>query len=122
MIRGPGKLRRISPAQRGIIVQRVLVDGWSLAEAAAAFGIAERRIAGWVAAYRRHGMASLREDAAIERPSRRWLWRLRITSARLAATLRGRLGGNPARAVRLLRRDGKNPELPPGDDRRSRRR
>ena len=42
-------------AQRGQIVQRVLVDGWSAAQAAAAFGVSEWRVVQWVAAYRRHG-------------------------------------------------------------------
>ena len=121
MIRFHGKLRHISPAQRGIIVQRVLIDGWSLAEAAASSGIAESRVADWLAAYRRRGMASLREDAAIERPPRRWLWLLRITLLRITGA-RGRPDGSSGRAVQLLRRDGKNPERPPGDDRRSHRR
>ena len=70
--------RAITAAQRGQIVQRVLVDGWSAARAAAAFGVEERLVAAWVAAYRRDGMASLRHN-----PSRtlageafaRWLWR-----------------------------------------------
>ena len=53
-------------AQRGQIVQRVLVDGWSAAQAAAAFGVSEWRVVQWVAAYRRHGMASLRDETAAE--------------------------------------------------------
>ena len=32
----------LSPAQRGQIVQRILVDGWTVAEAAAAAGVPER--------------------------------------------------------------------------------
>ena len=35
----------IAAAQRGQIVQRVLVDGWSTAQAAATFGLQERRVA-----------------------------------------------------------------------------
>ena len=50
----------LSPAQRGRIVQRVIVDGWTSAEAAAAADVPERLVAAWVAAYRRDGMASLR--------------------------------------------------------------
>jgi hypothetical protein len=50
----------LTPAQRGQIVQRVIVDGWTSAEAAAASGVPERLVDAWVADYRRHGMASLR--------------------------------------------------------------
>jgi helix-turn-helix protein len=106
MTRQQAKKRQITVAQRGNIVQRVLVDGWSIEQAAATFGIAERRIAGWVAAYRRHGMASLRDDAAFERAPRRWWWLLRLMGARLAARLRGGPDGQPARSIRLARRDG----------------
>ncbi len=51
----------LTAAQRGQIVQRVMVEGWTSAEAAAAFGIRERLVAAWVADYRRYGMASLRD-------------------------------------------------------------
>ena len=50
----------LTPAQRGHIVQRVIVDGWSSAEAGSAIGVPERLVDRWVADYRRHGMASLR--------------------------------------------------------------
>jgi hypothetical protein len=118
-----GKRRQVTTAERGNIVQRVLVDGWSTAEAAARFGVGERRVAIWVAAYRRHGMTSLRDarGAAIDRAPQRWLWLLRILGARLAAGLRGRLQGKPAvRSVRSLRRGGNVPDVPDNPDRRSR--
>ncbi len=54
--------RIISVAQRGQIVQRVIVDGWTSAEAAAAFGVPRRIVEVWVADFRRHGMASLRRE------------------------------------------------------------
>jgi transposase-like protein len=54
--------RTITIAQRGQIVQRVLVDGWTSAEAAAAFGVPRRTVEVWVTDFRRHGMASLRQD------------------------------------------------------------
>jgi len=57
----------IAAAQRGQIVQRVLVDGWSTAQAAATFGLQERRVARWVADYRRDGMASRRLRGAVAR-------------------------------------------------------
>jgi hypothetical protein len=51
-------------------------------------------VAGWVAAYRRHGMASLRDEAAVARASGRWLWLLQIMAVRLAARLRSRFDGS----------------------------
>jgi transposase-like protein len=50
-----------TPAQRGQIVQRIIVDGWTYGQAAAAFGVREGLVAAWVAEYRRYGMASLRD-------------------------------------------------------------
>jgi hypothetical protein len=50
----------ITAVRRGQIVQRVIVDGWTAARAAAACGMPRRLIELWVADYRRHGMASLR--------------------------------------------------------------
>lgn len=55
-----GKRRILTRAQRGQLIQRIIVDGWSCAEAAAACRVEERLVAAWVADYRRHGMASLR--------------------------------------------------------------
>ena len=52
--------RTITVARRVLIVQRVLVDGWTNAEAAAAFGISERQVEIWLANFRRSGMTSLR--------------------------------------------------------------
>ena len=52
--------RSITVARRALIVQRVLVDGWTSAEAAAAFGVSERQVDVWVADFRRSGMTSLR--------------------------------------------------------------
>jgi transposase-like protein len=54
--------RTISVAQRGQIVQRVIVDGWTSVEVAAAFGVPKRIVEVWVTDFRRHGMASLRQD------------------------------------------------------------
>jgi len=90
MSRKRGKARHLTPAQRVVVVQRVLVDGWSVAETAASFRLAEQRVAAWVAIYRRHGMASLR-DRAVERLPSRWLFLLRMIAARLAARTRDRL-------------------------------
>jgi hypothetical protein len=96
----------IAAAQRGQIVQRVLVDGWSTAQAAAVFGLQERRIARWVADYRRHGMASLREDEAAERLWQRWIDRMRGAVARGYGGWRRGFGlVEPASCV-VLRRTG----------------
>ncbi|HEX3537531.1 MAG TPA: helix-turn-helix domain-containing protein [Stellaceae bacterium] len=77
-----GKLRdkdlTMAAARRGQIVQRVLVDGWTVRQTASVFEINERCVARWVAAYRRRGMASLRcDDTASER-----LWRRLILFTR----------------------------------------
>ena len=56
--------RTITVARRALIVQRILVDGWTSAEAAAAFGISEREVDLWVADFRRSGMTSLRRAPA----------------------------------------------------------
>ncbi|HLY46819.1 MAG TPA: helix-turn-helix domain-containing protein [Stellaceae bacterium] len=76
------KARDNAAAQRRQIIQRVLVDGWSLAQAAAAFGLDERLVARWLADYRRRGMASLRDDAASEGAVRRVVGSLRFVAAR----------------------------------------
>ena len=53
--------RTITTAQRALIIQYVIVDGWTIDKAAATFGLPERLVAAWVADYRRYGMASLRD-------------------------------------------------------------
>jgi hypothetical protein len=54
------KYRAITVVRRALIIQRVIVDGWSSAEAAATFGVSEQLVCIWVADYQRYGMASLR--------------------------------------------------------------
>ena len=56
-----GHPRTITTAQRALIIQRVIVDEWTVGKAAATFGVPERLVASWVADYRRLGMASLRD-------------------------------------------------------------
>jgi transposase-like protein len=60
--KAPPRRRTITPVQRGQIVQRVIVDGWTNDEVARAFGVPRRLVEAWVADYRRYGMASLRQD------------------------------------------------------------
>jgi Homeodomain-like domain len=77
----------MTTARRALIIQRVLVDGWSSAEAAAALGVSQRLVDVWVTDYRRHGMASLRRPAGeslageivqltISQPVRGLVWRI----------------------------------------------
>src|SRR3954452_8063715 len=63
----------LAAATRGLIVQRVLVDGWTPEEAGAPFGIDGPSVARWVAAYKNHGMTALRGEAARERGPRLWI-------------------------------------------------
>jgi len=63
----------LKPVKRAHIIQRVLVDGWSPGQASAVFELPERHIARWVNAYRRRGMASLRDDEPDERVAQRCL-------------------------------------------------
>ena len=118
MNRVSSNTRDITPAQRGQIIQHVLVDGWSPAQAAAAYDISERHVERWVAIYRRHGMASLRAESAADGPPRRWKRRLRALVARISAVLYGDSEAPPARCI-VLRRAGdeRDPRLDP--DRRS---
>jgi hypothetical protein len=93
---------QVAAAKRGQIIQRVLIDGWSPGRTAAEYAITERQVVRWVAAYRRHGMASLRADAASdERAIRRWLWRLWTASARLLAVPGIGINVEPARCIAL---------------------
>ena len=95
---------RIAAARRGQIIQRVLVDGWSPDRAAAAFGVTERQVVGWVAAYRRWGMASLR-SATARRP-RPWSCPPQLSSMLgrlLNKVLRRIPRGEPAPCVELRR-------------------
>lgn len=72
----------ITVTRRAQIIQRVLVDGWTVGHAAEICGIEERQIARWVADYRRRGMASLRGEIGSERLYRRVLARVRSALVR----------------------------------------
>jgi transposase len=97
---------KFAPATRGQIVQRVLVDGWSTAQAAASFGIGERQVVRWVAAYRRHGMASLRDEGTAEHAPSRWLRRLRIAIRRTLAAQRPQIEESEPTPFVIARRRG----------------
>jgi|SRR6516162_2216865 len=110
------QLRTMTVARRALIVQYVLVDGWTSAEAAAAFGVSERQVDVWVADFRRSGMTSLRRA-----PSRKFA----IEILRLA--IERSISGAARRITNSLRRlfagERLLQPLPPrrlNDDRRGR--
>ena len=43
---------KLVPSSRVLLVQRVLVERWSIAEVAVAFGISERTVYRWLARWR----------------------------------------------------------------------
>jgi len=104
-----GKLRdkdlTVAAARRGQIVQRVLVDGWSVRQAASSFGVDERCVARWVSAYRRRGMASLRcDDTAPERAWRRIILFIRPLLPQGFGSVRQLIGRSPPAPCVVLRR------------------
>jgi len=107
-------IRNITAAQRGQIIQRVMVDGWSPAQAAAVYGVAERHVARWVGAYRRYGMASLRDEGAAKGPRWRWSSGFRALAARIAAALCGDPKPHSAHCIELRRGGGRDPKPDPG--------
>ena len=109
MDRLSAKGREIAAAQRGQIIQLVLVDGWSAAQAAEAFDLQERQVTRWVADYRRHGMASLREDYASETRHHRWLRALRGWLLRWFGGLRWIAARSEPAPCIVLRRTGDDP-------------
>src|ERR1700730_12237224 len=70
MHNAPPGSHTITVPRRALIVQRVLVDGWTSAKVAATFGVLERQVDAWVADYRRHGMTSLRRAASETLPAK----------------------------------------------------
>jgi transposase len=89
---------RTCPNSRKLLVGRVLVDCWSLAEAAAAAGVSERTASKWVARFRAEGESGLadRSSAPKQIPHRtpadriesiKALRRLRMTAAEIAEAL-----------------------------------
>jgi transposase InsO family protein len=88
----------LGPKGRLTMVVRVVEDGWSLMQAAAAAGVSDRTCAKWVARYRREGQAGLLDRSSAPRsiPHRTpdelvevivVLRRLRMTAAEIAFCL-----------------------------------
>jgi transposase-like protein len=104
--------RTISIAQRGQIVQRVIVDGWTSIEAAAAFGVPRRLVDVWVTDFRRYGMASLRQDAGRTVAGEMihlTVWRpVRAMLHRISIGLRGSLAAEPLIEPLPLRQSNKD--------------
>lgn len=89
---------RTCPKSRGLLVERVLEQGWSLTEAAAAAGVSERTARKWVARFKAEGEAGLLDRSSAPRriphrtPADRVesieaLRRLRLTAAEIAQAL-----------------------------------
>jgi transposase InsO family protein len=89
---------RTCPKSRGLLVDRVLSEGWSVTSAAAAAGVSERTVWRWVARFRAEGETGLLDRSS--RPQRsprrlpaakvdaiRSLRRLRMTAAQIAEVL-----------------------------------
>jgi transposase len=79
-------------ANRARIVQRILVEGWTTAQAAEFFGVPKRVVEVWVADFRKNGMASLRREPngtiAAEISRKLWTVLRRIsTSLRRSSTV-----------------------------------
>ena len=102
----------IAAARRGQIVQHVLVDGWTVRQAASVFGIEERSVSRWVRAYRRRGMASLRfEDTASERIWRRIFIALQRLVPQASAAVWQSLGRRAEPAPCVVLRRGRDDAL-----------
>ena len=58
---------RTCPNSRRLLVCRVLDEGWSLVEAAAAAGVSERTARKWVARFKADGEVGLRDRSSAPR-------------------------------------------------------
>src|SRR5919108_6601871 len=103
----------LSPIGRRRVVDRVVVEGWSVTAAAEAAGVAERTVYRWLARFRRHGQAGLVDRRSVpgriphKTPADRVgaiceLRQLRLTAAEIAERLRMPLG----RVSAVLKREG----------------
>jgi hypothetical protein len=81
--------REVAAAERGQIIQRVLVDGWTPAEAALLHDVPPRDVARWVAQYRRKGMASLHDARSQDGAALRLIGWLRARLPLLARLIHG---------------------------------
>ncbi len=74
------KNARTTPQSRAMLIHRVLVEKWPVAEVAMSLGVSKRTVYKWLARYRAEGVAGLQDrssaHAAIRTPCRRpgWPW------------------------------------------------
>lgn len=92
------KNARLGFTGRVCLVERVVQDGWTGAQAATAFGVSARTVWKWVARFRRGGRAALRDATARPHRSPR---QLRPALERRIARLRTRRLSGPRIADRL---------------------
>src|SRR5688572_14736705 len=88
---------RLLPRQRALLCERVRHDGWTIAEAADAFGVSERTVYRWLARFDAGEPMTDRSSAPHRRPRKtptqleaqiEQLRRLRWTATRIAGTLK----------------------------------
>lgn len=87
------KNARSCPASRGLLVRRVMVEGWTVRQAAASQGLSERSAYRWLARYRAEG-----EPGLMDRSSRPHSIPHRTARARVVEVIRLRLEGRFAGA------------------------
>ena len=61
------KNARTTPRSRAMLIHRVLVERWPVAEVALSFGVSERTVYKWLARYRAHGTAGLQDRSSAAR-------------------------------------------------------
>jgi len=104
---------RTTPRSRAALVQRVIVDGWSVPRVAQAFHVSPRTVFKWLARYRAAGVAGLADRSPAPRsspqrtPVRRILQIVALRAQRLPGhAIARRLGVPRATVSRILRRQG----------------
>lgn len=104
---------RSCPASRGVLVGRVLRQGWSIREAAASIGMSERRAYVWLARFRAEGEVGLRDRSsrphriAHQMPASRLERALALRrEKRSASEIAGLIGVPRSTVARWLRRCG----------------
>ena len=58
------KNARLTPQGRGLLVQRIRIEGWRVADAAAAAGLSERQVFRWLARHRAGGELALQDRSS----------------------------------------------------------
>ena len=104
---------KTTPKGRALLVQRLEVDGWSVARTAAAFGVSTRTVHKWRRRYRDGGAANLQDGASLPRRMPRLTRPARVAAVRAlraqrfpGALIAQRLGLPRATVGAVLRRCG----------------